>query len=41
MERKMIQNINILESYKKIDETYVDELLKQEIKKNNKKIIEQ
>lgn len=39
MDSKMIQNINILESYRKIDETYVDELLKQEIKKNNKKIV--
>lgn len=32
-------NINILESYKKINEKYLDDLLKIEIEKNNKKII--
>lgn len=32
-------NINILESYKKINEEYLDELLKVEIEKSNKKII--
>ena len=28
-----------LTSYKKIDEAYIDELLKKEIEKNNKKIV--
>ena len=32
-------NIKILESYKKINEEYLDELLKIEIEKSNKKII--
>ena len=34
----MALNAEVLTSYKKIDEAYIDELLKKEIEKNNKKI---
>ena len=32
----MALNAEVLTSYKKIDEAYIDELLKKEIEKNNK-----
>ena len=35
----MALNAEVLTSYKKIDEAYIDELLKKEIEKNNKKIV--
>ena len=35
----MALNAEVLTSYKKIDEAYIDELLKEEIEKNNKKIV--
>ena len=34
----MALNAEVLTSYKKIDEAYIDELLKKEIEKNNKKM---
>ena len=34
----MALNAEVLTSYKKIDEAYIDELLKKYIEKNNKKI---
>ena len=33
----MALNAEVLTSYKQIDEAYIDELLKKEIEKNNKK----
>ena len=35
----MTLNAEVLTSYKQIDEAYIDELLKIEIEKNNKKIV--
>ena len=35
----MALNAEVLTSYKQIDEAYIDELLKKEIEKNNKKIV--
>ena len=35
----MALNAEVLTSYKQIDEAYIDELLKKEIEKNNKKLI--
>ena len=35
----MALKAEVLTSYKKIDEVYIDTLLKQEIEKNNKKIV--